>query len=219
MMKRLLAILFAFFKLSACGVPIATPEFDERNEFVIQAPEEWGYRTFNGHNGLIGALWPRGTSFNSTDTAMFIFLQDDGRKLPKRPDNINLFTEKCPKAKFKFLKPSNVKKSDDETLSIAEEYFSGRCGRTMVLLKEVVNEYTVVIALVSAHYVSKKQLVDAKAVAASYSKEIKKYIKNISSDSESDDKSDDDDDGSNGISGDGSEGVSQPLKIKKRKGS
>ncbi|MDR1334604.1 MAG: hypothetical protein LBJ71_05285 [Holosporaceae bacterium] len=180
-MGRLLLFLFTLLEFSVHGVPIETPEFDERNEFVIQAPEEWGYRTFNGHNGLIGALWPRGTSFNSTDTAIFIFLQNNNEKLPPKPNNINLFTEKCPKAMFRFLKTAK-EKEDDETLSIAEEYFSGRCGRTMVLFKEVISEYTVIIALVSARYVSKKQLADAKLIAASYRKEIRKYLKNISDD-------------------------------------
>ncbi|MDR1235697.1 MAG: hypothetical protein LBJ96_01685 [Holosporaceae bacterium] len=186
-MGRLFFILFVLWEFSACGVPIETPELDERNEFVIKAPEEWGYRTFVGKNGLIGVLWPRGTSFNSTDTAIFVFLQTEGVKLPKKPDNINLFTEKCQKAKFMFSTGDQKKKSDaddddddDATLSIAEEYFSGRCGRTEILFKEVIDKYTIVVFLASGKYISKKQLADAKKVAANYRKEIEKYVKNSS---------------------------------------
>jgi hypothetical protein len=189
MERSIVVFLVILSEFCAQGVPIETPEFDERNEFVIRAPDDWGYRTFNGKNGLIGALWPRGTSFNSTDTAIFVFLQNNNEKLPKKPANINLFTEKCPKANFKFSKISKESKkrrkkddddNDDETFSIAEEYFSGRCGRTMILFKEVIENYTVVIFFASAKYVSKKQLEDAKTVAANYRKEIAKYIRDNS---------------------------------------
>ncbi|MDR2782174.1 MAG: hypothetical protein LBB21_07050 [Holosporaceae bacterium] len=185
MMGRLLLFLFVLCEFSVRGVPIETPELDERNEFAIQSPEDWGYRTFKGKNGLIGVLWPKGTSFNSTDTAIFVFVQDSKEKLPKKPDNINLFTEKCPKAKFKFSKMTKRKR--DETLSIAEEYFSGRCGRTMILFKEVIDNYTIIVFLASARYVSKKHLSDTKKVVANYRKEIEKYIKNSAIEDENDD--------------------------------
>jgi hypothetical protein len=186
MMGMLLLFLFILLEFGVYSVPIETPELDERNKFVIKAPDEWGYRTFGGDNGLIGALWPRGTSFNSTDTAIFVFLQNNDAELPEKPANINLFTEKCPKANFIFSK----RKKDDETLSIAEEYFSGRCGRTMVLFKEIVDNYTIVILVASARYISKKELADAKAVAANYRKEVEKYIKNFSEKDSSDDGAD-----------------------------
>ncbi|MDR0631657.1 MAG: hypothetical protein LBF54_00175 [Holosporaceae bacterium] len=170
----LLFLIVILLNLEVFSVPIETPEFDERNEFVIRSPEGWGYRTFRGKNGLIGALWPAGTSFNSTDTAIFVFLQNDNEKLPSVPDNINLFTEKCLKANFKF----STKKGQDRTQSIAEEYFSGRCGRTMILFKEVIdNNYTVIIALVSANYVSKAQMASAKEVASAYREEIERRHK------------------------------------------
>ncbi|MDR2158356.1 MAG: hypothetical protein LBO02_03515 [Holosporaceae bacterium] len=193
MMEKLILFFFLiiFSNFRVYGVPIETPEFDERNEFVIKSPAGWGYRTFNGKNGLIGALWPSGTSFNSADTAVFIFLQNSNEEIPRKPDNINLFTEKCPKAKFKF---SSSRDNEDETLSIAERYFSGRCGRTMILFKENVDNYTVVIALVSSKYVSKKQLTDVKIIALSYKKEIEKYIKGLSNsdDEEQDDSTEND---------------------------
>jgi hypothetical protein len=169
----LLFLTIAFCNCRICCAPIATPDFDERNRFVIKAPDGWGYRTFNGENGLIGVFWPFGTSFNSSDTAIFVFLQNDDKKLPVKPDNINLFKEKCPDAKFRFSDPKNA---GDETLSIAEEYFSGRCGKTMILFKEVINNYTVIILLASAKYVSQKQLSDAKEIATNYRKEIEKSI-------------------------------------------
>jgi hypothetical protein len=127
-----------------------------------------------------------------------VFLQTEGTKLPKKPENINLFTEKCQKATFMFSTEESKKKQksddgddDDATLSIAEEYFSGRCGRTEVLFKEVIGKYTIVVLLASARYVSKKQLVDAKRVAANYRKEIEKYVKN-SSVSDSDEEEEED---------------------------
>ncbi len=152
--------------------PIETPDFDERNIFAIKSPLGWGYRTFVGKNGLIGALWPAGTSFNKTDTAVFVFLQNNNEPLPEVPDNINLFREKCEKADFKFAAPSS---ENDVTQSIAEHYFSGRCGRTMILLKEQIGNYTVIVAFVSARYVTKKQLDDVKEIVRSYKREIQKY--------------------------------------------
>ncbi|MDR0753659.1 MAG: hypothetical protein LBE95_03265, partial [Holosporaceae bacterium] len=130
------------------------------------------YRTFPGRNGLIGALWPFGTSFNSTDTAIFIFIQTNNEEFPIVPDNINLFTEKCTQANFKFSRDTY-----NETLSLAEKYFSGRCGKTMILFEEHVGNYTVIISVVSAEYVSREQLADAKKIMAAYKKEIETYMK------------------------------------------
>ncbi|MDR0678389.1 MAG: hypothetical protein LBF44_02530 [Holosporaceae bacterium] len=174
---RIKALLFSAIiclNFWVCGIPIETPEFDERNEFVIRSPDGWGYRTFNGKNGLIGVLWPSGTSFNSTDTIVFIFIQNNNEKLPKVPANINIFNEKCPNAGFKF---ASLKDEENETLSIAETYFSGRCGRTMILFKESVENYAVIIAFISAKPVLQKQLSDVKRMAAAYRREIEKYLK------------------------------------------
>ncbi|MDR2646063.1 MAG: hypothetical protein LBC04_02725 [Holosporaceae bacterium] len=173
-MKNLILLLsmMIFPNFNIYGDPIETPEFDERNEFVIKTPKGWGYRTFPGKNGLIGALWPFGTSFNSTDTAIFVFIQTNNEEFPTVPDNINLFTEKCTQANFKFSKDTH-----NETLSIAEKYFSGRCGKTMILFEENVGNYTIIIAVVSAEYVSREQLVDAKKIMVAYKKEIETYAK------------------------------------------
>lgn len=165
--------ILLFSNFLAVAVPIDTPEVDERNEFVIKCPFGWGYRTFKGHNGLIGVLWPANTSFNLTDTAVFVFLQTAYEDIPDEADNINLFTEKCPLAQFKFAEEGT---ENDNTLSIEEKYFSGRCGRTMVLFKEVVGPYTLVFAYISANYVSKKQFFDVKQMVAAYKDEVQKYI-------------------------------------------
>jgi hypothetical protein len=172
--KALFFLVVICLNFWVCGIPIETPEFEERNKFVIRSPGGWGYRTFNGKNGLIGVLWPSGTSFNSTDTIAFVFLQNNNEKLPRKPANIKIFNEKCPRAGFKF---ANSKDEDNETLSIAETYFSGRCGRTMILFKESVRNYTVIVALISAKPVLQKQLVDTKQIIAAYKKEIEKYLK------------------------------------------
>jgi hypothetical protein len=183
MMKKLILFFLVIIlsNLEVYGDPIKTvkiietPSNEERNNFMIQSPEGWGYRTFKGKNGLIAVLWPSETSFNHTDTAIFIFLQNNAEKLPDIPDNINLFTEKCPSANFKF---ATLKEKENETLSIAETYFSGRCGRTMILFKaNIDNNYTLIIALVSAQYVSQKQFADTKAIATAYKKEIKRHTK------------------------------------------
>jgi hypothetical protein len=175
-MKPLFLFFIVFLALQGdlLSAPIETPIFDEKNELLIRGPAQWGYRTFRGKNGLIGVLWPFGTSYNSTDTAIFVFLQSEKDKKPENPDNINLFREKCPRANFKFASPEDM---DDQTKSVYESYFMGRCGRTMVLLEEVVNDYTIIVALVSGRYISKQELKDAKEVAASYAKETKKYIR------------------------------------------
>jgi hypothetical protein len=167
----LLAILLYFAGMFA--VPIDTPEFDERNDFVINSPNGWGYRTFKGENGLIGVLWPAETTFNLADTVIFIFLQDENSPLPSVPCNINLFTEKCTKAKFKFAKPND----NNPALSLGEKYFSGKCGRTMVLMKENVKNYNMIFVIVSAKYITKQQFADFKLVAANYEHEVEKYIR------------------------------------------
>jgi hypothetical protein len=175
------AIVFLNFQIFA--VPIKTPHLEESNKFMINSPGGWGYRTFRGDNGLIGTLWPAGTSFNATDTVVFVFLQNNSKKLPKIPDNIDIFKEKCRQASFNFFQ--RQKKSNNATLSLSEKYFSGRCGRTMILFKEVIENYTVVIALISGGYVTKKQVTDVKEVASAYKKEIEKYINDSRSESES----------------------------------
>jgi hypothetical protein len=175
MMKSLVVLFLSmiiFANFGVYGDPIETPEFDERNEFVIKTPKGWGYRTFPGKNGLIGALWPFGTSFNSTDTAIFVFIQTNNEEFPTVPDNINLFTEKCTQANFKFSSDTR-----NETLSLAEKYFSGRCGKTMILFEEHVGNYTVITLVVSAEYVSREQLADAKKIVAAYKKEIETYAR------------------------------------------
>lgn len=164
----------AFFSIGMCNaIPIETPDIEERHNFVIKCPKGWGYRTFKGNNGLIGVMWPVGTTFYSTDTAVFVFLQDNSKKLPKVPCNINLFTEKCTKAKFKFL---DKKSLNDKTLSLGEQYFNGRCGRTMVVIKESIEPYSIIIMIAAAKYITKKQLTDLKEIAASYKIEIQSYI-------------------------------------------
>ena len=150
---------------------IETPDFDPRNKFAIDVPAGWGYRTFSGENGLIAVLWPADTSFNLSDTVIFIFLQNSESILPDTPDNINLFKEKCGKADFKFSMTD-----DDVTQSISEKYFAGRCGRSMILFEETVENYTLIIAFVSAKNVTKTQLMDVKTVVASYRKEIEQYL-------------------------------------------
>jgi len=191
LMKVLLFVTSVLLSFGVYGDPIETPDEEERNEFCIRSPDGWGYRTFEGNNGLIGTLWPAEKTFNSTDTAVFVFLQNDNEEFPEAPHNINIFMEKCPQASFHFFKKESDKEEEgeddkkenhenDDTLSIAEEYFSGRCGRTMILFKEKVEYYTVIIALVSAKYVSKSQLADVKLAARAYRREIEKYLEDQS---------------------------------------
>lgn len=172
-MKRVVCffLLLILFGFEVKCDPIYTPDFDPRNIFAIKSPIGWGYRTFAGENGLIAVLWPAETSFNRTQTAVFVFIQNADAPLPEVPDNIHLFREKCEKADFKFAKSNN-----DVTKSIAENYFEGRCGRTMILLKEQVGNYTIIVSFVSAGYVTKKQLDEVKEVVRSYKYEIQKYL-------------------------------------------
>ncbi|MDR2724140.1 MAG: hypothetical protein LBB25_02970 [Holosporaceae bacterium] len=197
-MKRVILFfwIFVFSYFCACGDPIETPDEDESNIYAITPPGGWGCRTFKGKNGLIAVLWPYETNFNAANTAIFIFLQSNNKKLPKVPDNINLFTEKCPLANFKLalesdgveefaLESDDVEEftleSDDveedveeETISLGKKYFTGRCGRTMIVFREKAGGCTIIALLVSAFYVSKKQLADTKAVVSAYKKEIEK---------------------------------------------
>jgi hypothetical protein len=138
-------------------------------------------------------MWPAWTTFNLTDTAIFIFLQDDNAKIPKIPCNINLFSEKCTKAKFRFI---SQKESNDPTLSLGEKYFRGRCGRTMIIMKETVENFNIIILAAAAKTLSSKQLDDVKKISASYRSEAEKYVRDRkaaqsgSHDTGSDNKSD-----------------------------
>lgn len=174
--KKFFSIIFpvCLFYFGAEAIPIFTPTKEERNALVIQSPDEWSYRTFPGNNGLIGVFWPIKTSYNLAQTVIFVFLQQELNNLPEHPDNINLFTEKCEEANFRFASPDDI---DDPTKSIGETYFSGRCGKTMALMKIKVQNYTVILALVSSGFVTKQQMVDTKKIALNYKKEIEKYIK------------------------------------------
>ena len=187
-------MLFSVF-VETYSVPIDTPDVDERNNLVIRSPDGWGYRTFRGNNGLIGVFWPKGTSFNKTDTAVFVFLQDSNEQFPEIPDNINLFTEKCTKATFKF---AEITADENPTKSLGEKYFNGRCGHTMILSEEKIDNYRIVIALVSAKpYVTKTQLRDLKEISNAYRRETEEYITNKQNINLEDDEEDNDSDDKN----------------------
>jgi hypothetical protein len=183
---------------------IETPEVEEWGEFAVKVPSGWGYRSLSGRNGLVGVLWPAKKSFNKSDTAIFVFLQNDGETLPKKPNNIQILVDKCPKLTFHFstakgisLETENDSKEkefaqEDETISIAEEFFSGRCGRTMILFKEVVSSYSIVVALISGRYVSLDEFNVAKHVTAAYREEVMAHIKALSGEDGNEDKSDKD---------------------------
>ncbi|MBQ3565538.1 MAG: hypothetical protein IJA14_05315 [Alphaproteobacteria bacterium] len=172
---RLIVLLFALILApEMLGTPIYTPEYDERNDLVIKAPQGWGYRTFKGENGLIGALWPKGTSFNSADTAVFVFAQHYDQIMPKIPENAYLFTEKCPLSKFKFADPRD---EEDRTLSIEERYFSGRCGKTRVLFEEKVDDIRIIVILVSSYDVAAELFKDVKYIVSAYKKEAEAMSK------------------------------------------
>lgn len=172
-LSHLYIIFFVF--VGTFGIPIETPDTDERNDFVIRCPYGWGYRTFKGENGLIGVFWPKGTSFNLTDTAIFVFLRDKSKHHPTKLDNIHLFEEKCTKARFKI--PKEVE-DRNPTKSLGEKYFRGRCGRTMIIIEESIGNYNVVLLLASAkRYITKKQLADFKDIAIAYRREAEDCIK------------------------------------------
>lgn len=186
-----LGFLIVFFLLFAetFGVPIETPDYDERNDFVVRCPAGWGYRTFTGDNGLIGVFWPKKTSFNLTDTAIFVFLQNNDKPIPKKADNIHLFREKCTKARFKF---ATERSERNRTKSLGEKYFRGRCGRTMVIIEEVVGPYRVVLLIASAkRYITKKQLLDFKEIARAYKREAQEYFDRIQSGIDDDEEEED----------------------------
>lgn len=179
-MRKIFAVLsMLFINLQGRCIPIPTPEIEERNEFVIRTPAGWGYRTFPGKNGLIGVLWPADISFNAAMTAIFVFLQTAGEPIPEPLANINLFHEKCPGADVKFvhLEDENADDKIKDTLSIAETYFSGRCGRTMILFKEVIHQYTLIFALISKDYITRKQFADTRSIVQAYKNEIEAALK------------------------------------------
>lgn len=188
--------VFSFFLISlllffeTIAVPIETPDLDERNDFVVRCPSGWGYRTFRGDNGLIGVFWPRRTSFNLTDTAIFVFLQNNDKPLPQKADNIHLFRGKCTKAKFKF---ATERSERNPTKSLGEKYFRGRCGRTMVIIEEMVGPYRMVLLIASAkRYITKRQLLDFKEIARAYKCEAQEYFDRAQS-GDLDDLDDDED--------------------------
>ncbi len=151
-------------------LPIETPDQPERSQFVIKAPSGWAYRTFKGNNGLVGVLWPKGTSFSNCDTAVFVFIQDSNeRSLPEIPDNVHIFNEKCPKAEFKF---ADWKNDLDKTFSIEEKYFSGFCGRTQILFEEKVKNFRIITMLASSFYVSYDLFEDVKYIVSAYKTEV-----------------------------------------------
>jgi hypothetical protein len=170
-------LLFAF---GTKAIPIDTPDNNYTGEgvFVIKCPNGWGYRTFRGDNGLIAALWPAESTFNAAGTAVFVFLQNSTKPLPKIPCNINLFTEKCTKANFHF---ATAQDKNDSTKSLNEKYFAGKCGKTMILFEENVQKYTLIFAFISDGYVTKNQLADVKELIANYRIELEEYIKMIDS--------------------------------------
>lgn len=178
MWKIFAIVSLLFVNLSGHCMPIPTPEVEERNEFVIRAPSGWGYRTFPGKNGLIGVLWPSNVSFNMAMTAIFVFLQTADEPIPEPLANINLFREKCPGADVKFFRPNDEQETEKnkDTKSIAETYFTGRCGRTMILFREVINQYTLIFALISKDYITRKQFADTKQIVQAYKHEIEESL-------------------------------------------
>jgi hypothetical protein len=173
-------IISLFFALEIEAIPIDTPEVNYTGEgtFAIKCPDGWGYRTFRGDNGLIAVLWPAESTFNAAGTAIFVFMQNSGRPLPEIPCNINLFTEKCTKANFHFVSKQDI---NDPTKSLNEKYFTGKCGKTMILFEEIIREYTLIFAFISDGYVTKNQLADVKEAVANYRVELEEYIKMIDS--------------------------------------
>ena len=173
-MKLLYCLLALLFLFGSECVPIETPEPPERSRFVIRAPSGWAYRTFKGNNGLIGVLWPKGTSFNDCDTAVFVFIQDFNEPfLPEVPENGHLFQEKCPKSEFKF---ADSEDDQDKTLSIEEKYFKGLCGRTEVMFEEKVKNFRIITVLASSFYVSDDLFDDVKYIVSAYKTEIEESL-------------------------------------------
>ena len=169
-MKLLYCLLALLFLFGSECVPIETPEQPERSRFVIRAPSGWAYRTFKGNNGLIGVLWPKGTSFNDCDTAVFVFIQDFNEPfLPEVPENGHLFREKCPKSEFKF---ADAEDDQNQTLSIEEKYFTGLCGHTEVMFEEKVKNFRIITVLASSFYVSDDLFDDVKYIVSAYKAEI-----------------------------------------------
>lgn len=165
--------LALLFNLELLGVPIKTPEVPELNKFAIAIPNGWGYRTFRGDNGLIGALWPKGTSFNNCDTAVFIFAQDFTKPMPEIPENAHLFKEKCPKSGFKL---ANSEDDADATKSISEKYFEGLCGKTEILFEERIKDIRIIVALASSKYVPQSLFKDVQNIVKAYRREVEKSL-------------------------------------------
>lgn len=170
--------LALLFNLELLGVPIKTPEVPELNKFAIAIPNGWGYRTFRGDNGLIGALWPKGTSFNNCDTAVFIFAQDFTKPMPEIPENAHLFKEKCPKSGFKL---ANSEDDADATKSISEKYFEGLCGKTEILFEERIKDIRIIVALASSKYVPQSLFKDVQNIVKAYRREVEKSLDEASS--------------------------------------
>lgn len=169
-MKLLYCLLALLFFFGSECTTIETPDQPERSRFVIRAPSGWAYRTFRGDNGLIGVLWPKGTSFNDCDTAVFVFIQDFNEPfLPEIPENGHLFREKCPKSEFKF---ADLEDDQNETISIEEKYFTGLCGRTEILFEEKVKNFRIITVLASSFYVSYDLFDDVKYIVSAYKKEV-----------------------------------------------
>ncbi|MDR3151826.1 MAG: hypothetical protein LBT67_03165 [Holosporaceae bacterium] len=173
MFKLLIIAASLLLSMDLQAVSIYTPAHTENNKFAIKCPDEWGYRTLKGDNGLIGVMWPAISTFNLTGTAVFIFVQDNRGKLPKAPCNINIFREKCPGADFKF---SSAADNKNYTKSIGEKYFKGHCGRTAVIFEEKVGQYILVFFFISDKYVTKKQFAEVKIAVNAYRREVEKYI-------------------------------------------
>lgn len=168
--------LALLFSLDLQSIPIKTPEIPELNKFAIAIPSGWGYRTFRGDNGLIGALWPKGTTFNNCDTAVFIFAQDFTKPMPKIPENAHLFKEKCPKSGFKLAKPED---DADATKSISEKYFDGLCGRTEILFEERIKDIRIIVVLASSKYVPRSLFKDVQNIVKSYRREVEKSFEDF----------------------------------------
>jgi hypothetical protein len=141
------------------------------NKIAIKIPGGWGYRTFPGRNGLIGALWPNGTTYHKAKTVIFIFLQS---RYNGTPANVNLYEEKCTKSKFKF---ATEKDNKDPRKSVYEKYFTGPCGSTMVLFEEIIGDWHLICVLASSkESISKIALTNAKEVVNHYKKELEQTI-------------------------------------------
>ena len=173
-MKILLLFIYIMLSTVTFCKQIETPQVEEHNKFAIETPLGWGYKTLHGDNGLIGVLWPRGTSFNDADTVIFVFVQNMKQISANNdiiPENLDIVRGKCQDLLFKF---SSTDEEGDSTLSIGERYFSGRCGRTRIAFEERVGNYRIIVCLVSSFYVSSRIFNDARSVVRAYKEEVAK---------------------------------------------